>query len=312
MITHLKLSFYKMVKVLVLGASGFIGNAVAQAFARAGHEIFGLVRKREKVKMLAMSEIFPILGDVNDLASWMATAEQCDVIIDATSEYVEPVKLVNTILSSCNEISKKRVEAGGNKLLLIYTSSLWVYGGDPYSIKSEQTLIQTNLKLDFWRPECEQQILSSPHINAIIIRPGAVYGKSGSLTGIWFKAAIEGNLEGIGNRDVRWSFVHVDDLAESYVQAAERAEIIKGQIFNITNNSTESMGDVLTAIARVTKFKGEIKFREPTTDFEIAMAHTDLFTNRKSQTLLGWYQKKLGFVDGIEIWWNSFKGWNDL
>ncbi|CAG8643799.1 13664_t:CDS:2 [Dentiscutata erythropus] len=301
-----------MVKVLVLGASGYIGNAVAQAFARSGHEAFGLVRKREKVNMLARNEIFPILGDVNDLSSWMPTAELCDVIVDATSEYNEPVKLVNTILNSCNEISKKRVEAGGSKLLLIYASGLWVYGGDSFSIKSEQTPLQTDLKLDLWRPECERQILNSPHINGIIIRSGAVYGKSGSLTGIWFKAAVEGRLEGIGNRDIRWAFVHVDDLAESYVQAAERVEIVKGQIFNIVNNSTESMGDVLTAIARVTKFKGEIKYREPTTDFEIAMTHTDLFTNRKPQTLLGWHQKKLGFVDGIEIWWNSFKGWNDL
>ncbi|CAG8720688.1 2270_t:CDS:2, partial [Scutellospora calospora] len=99
---------------------------------------------------------------------------------------------------------------------------------------------------------------------------------------------------------------------ESYVQAAERAEIVKGQIFIIVNNSTESMGDVLTAVARVTEFKGEIKFREPITDFEIAMTNTGIFTNRKSQTLLGWYQKKLGFVDGIETWWNSFKGWNEL
>ncbi|CAG8480964.1 1402_t:CDS:2 [Cetraspora pellucida] len=273
-----------MVKVLVLGASGCIGNSVAQAFARSGHEVFGLVRKREKINMLAKNE-----SDVNYLTTWMPTAELCDIIIDATSEYNEPVKLVNTILNSCNEISKKRVEAGG-----------------------KQTPLHTNLKLDSWRPECERQILNSPHINGIIIRPGAVYGKSGSLTGIWFKAAIEGKLEGIGNRDVRWSFVHVDDLADSYVQAAERAEIVKGQIFNIVNNSTESMGDILTAIARVTGFKGEIKFREPTTDFEIAMTHTDLFTNRKSQTLLGWHQKKLGFVDGIEIWWNSFKGWNEL
>ncbi|CAG8520174.1 20093_t:CDS:2 [Cetraspora pellucida] len=297
-----------MVKVLVLGASGYIGNAVAQAFARSGHEVFGLVRKPEKVNMLARDE-----SDVNNLPTWMPTAERCDIIIDATSELKEPVKLVNSILNACNEISKKRVEAGGGKLTLIYTSGLWIYGGDPFSIKSEQTPLQTDPQnIDIWRPGCEQKILNSHYINSIIIRPGPVYGKSGSLTGDMFKAAVEGRLEGIGNRNIRWALVHVDDLADSYVQAAERAEIVKGQIFLIANNSTESMGDMLTAIARVTGFKGEIIFREPTTDFEVALTHTGIFTNCKSQTLLGWRQKKLGFVDGIEIWWNSFKGWNKL
>ena len=45
-----------MVKVLVLGATGFIGFAVAQALARSGHETFGLYRKPEKTKELARNE----------------------------------------------------------------------------------------------------------------------------------------------------------------------------------------------------------------------------------------------------------------
>jgi nucleoside-diphosphate-sugar epimerase len=45
-----------MVKVLVFGATGFIGFAVAQALARSGHETYGLYRKFEKTKELAKNE----------------------------------------------------------------------------------------------------------------------------------------------------------------------------------------------------------------------------------------------------------------
>ncbi|CAG8849764.1 4839_t:CDS:2, partial [Racocetra persica] len=93
--------------VLVLGASGCIGNAVAQAFARSGHEVFGLVRKREKINILAKDE-----SDINDLPTWIPTAERT-------------CKTYYTILDACNENSKKRIEAGGGKLTLIYTSGLW-------------------------------------------------------------------------------------------------------------------------------------------------------------------------------------------
>lgn len=37
-----------MTKVLVLGATGFIGSAVAKALARAGHEVIGQTRDVSK------------------------------------------------------------------------------------------------------------------------------------------------------------------------------------------------------------------------------------------------------------------------
>ncbi|CAG8581767.1 14696_t:CDS:2 [Funneliformis caledonium] len=258
-----------MVKVLVLGATGFIGFAVAQALARSGHETYGLYRKREKEKELAKNEIFPVLGDTNDVSTWNVVAEQVDIIIDATSEYNDPTKHVTNILDTIEEINMKRIKNFEPKLTFIYTSGLW----------------------------------------GIIIRPGAAYGKNGSLTAQWFESAIKGELYGIGSKDVRWNLVHVDDLADAYVRSVERSELVKGQIFIITNNQSESMGDMLDAVARITEYKGLVKYKVPTTEFEIAMAHTGIFSNKKAQTILDWKQRQLSFVDGIYTWWNSYKAY---
>ena len=48
--------------VLVTGANGYVGNAVAKAFARAGWRTYGLVRREGAVGDLARSEIQPHVG----------------------------------------------------------------------------------------------------------------------------------------------------------------------------------------------------------------------------------------------------------
>ncbi|GBC02330.1 hypothetical protein RclHR1_04570017 [Rhizophagus clarus] len=298
-----------MVKVLVFGATGFVGFSVAQALARSGHETFGLYRKVEKTKELARNEIFPVLGDTDDVSTWVSTAEKVDVIIDTTSPFNDPLKHIKIILDAVFKIGKKRMENNEPKLTFIYTSGTWVYGGHPYNIKYESTPLNTDVKLSIWRPSIEQTIVESKFIDGIIIRPGGVYGKNGSLPALWFEGAIKGELCGIGSKDVRWGLVHIDDLADSYVRAVERADLIGGQIFNVINNQSESMGDMLDAVARITEYKGDVKYKSPTSEYEEAMASTGIYSNKKAQTILGWNQRQLGFVDGINTWWNSYKAY---
>ena len=49
-------------KVLVTGATGYIGGAAARALRRAGHVVHGLVRSSDKEAELLRSEIIPVRG----------------------------------------------------------------------------------------------------------------------------------------------------------------------------------------------------------------------------------------------------------
>ncbi|MGH8414637.1 MAG: NAD-dependent epimerase/dehydratase family protein, partial [Gammaproteobacteria bacterium] len=50
-------------KIFVTGASGYVGFAVACALRRAGHEVYGLVRREESRMLLQRAEINPVPGN---------------------------------------------------------------------------------------------------------------------------------------------------------------------------------------------------------------------------------------------------------
>src|SRR5207244_1292831 len=72
-------------KVLVTGATGYLGRAVAQRLVTAGHKVTGLVRDDLGVRTLALSDIDPVLGDLGDANSLRAAAEGVDAVIEAAS-----------------------------------------------------------------------------------------------------------------------------------------------------------------------------------------------------------------------------------
>ena len=58
-----------MRKILVIGASGFVGGHVARALLASGHEVRCLARQPAKVQDLATAGCEVVAGDISDLAS---------------------------------------------------------------------------------------------------------------------------------------------------------------------------------------------------------------------------------------------------
>jgi len=49
-------------KILVTGATGYIGGTLAQRLVQERHQVHGLVRSLEKANLLAQTGIVPVLG----------------------------------------------------------------------------------------------------------------------------------------------------------------------------------------------------------------------------------------------------------
>ena len=72
-------------KILVTGATGYIGGSVAERLVVSGHTVVGLVRSREKALLLKQRGINPVVGTLDDWGVLTDAAHAADAVIHAAS-----------------------------------------------------------------------------------------------------------------------------------------------------------------------------------------------------------------------------------
>jgi nucleoside-diphosphate-sugar epimerase len=286
-------------RVFVTGSSGFIGLAVASAFARGGHDVMGLVRTAEKAARLSAAEVLPVIGALEDPKSFAEAARAAEVLIHCASDPRRPDFDMHAITSLLGFAREARLSRK-----VIYTSGVWVYGDTGSRLVDESSRLAPPQLVNF-RPSVEQSLLDadSPHVRTLVIRPGCVYGGSGSLTAAWFDAATsKGAARVVGDGSARWAMVHLDDLADLYVRAA--ASAFTGEIFNATDRSRSTVLECARAAslaAGVTADVERVPLDEATKQFGAfaqCLALSQHVDSRKAAALLGWQPRHGGFVDG--------------
>ena len=122
-----------MPHVLVFGATGTIGNAIALTLLRSGlHTVYGLARSPAKANGLSKQEIIPVLGSISQPDGFLDLLEknpEISVVVDAAAAYGESAKLVELLVGA----GKKRLHGwdrlgapSGPKLGYIYVSGMCV------------------------------------------------------------------------------------------------------------------------------------------------------------------------------------------
>ncbi|OBZ68989.1 hypothetical protein A0H81_11334 [Grifola frondosa] len=125
-------------KVLILGASGFIGLPVAQAFVRAGHIVYGQTRSAEKAKLFAAEEIIPVVAETENTAAYLSLIATVDAVVDVMGG-VNTKTTSALVLSATLDAVKRRRPPSAAKLVYVYTSGTWVHGDDRKDIITDTT-----------------------------------------------------------------------------------------------------------------------------------------------------------------------------
>jgi nucleoside-diphosphate-sugar epimerase len=296
-------------KIFITGASGYIGNAVAQAFAQAGHRVYGLVRSQEKGRLLAAAEIEPVLGTMQDPESYGEVARACSVLIHCAMEYSPQStelerRTMDALISYARQSGKPRT--------VIYTSGVWQYGNTGMEAVDE-TAPSNPPAYVAGRVPTEKSVLegNSGLVRTLIIRPGCVYGGSGSLTADWFSDATKhGAARIVGDGSYRWTMIHLHDLAQLYLRAGESS--YGGEIFNATDRSRFTILECATAASRAAgsgrviqvPLEEAIKKMGPIATCLALDQHVD---SSKAVRLLGWQPRHGGFVDGVDRYYLAWK-----
>jgi nucleoside-diphosphate-sugar epimerase len=202
-------------RVLVTGASGYVGGGIVRALLAAGHEVDGLARD-ETTRL--PEGVRQRKGDLTDAASLAAAVDGVDGVIHAGASPDDAdgdidLAAVRALLDAL----------AGSGRFFIHTSGSWVVGETGDEPATEDAPLDPP-RVMAWRPRVERLVCDAAArgVRAAIVRPGTVYGRGGGYVPMLL-APQDGAVRHFGDGSNRWSVVHVDDLGELYRLAAERA-----------------------------------------------------------------------------------------
>jgi len=286
-------------KVFLTGATGNIGSAIAEALLAKGHSVLGLARSEEAAAKLRTLGIDPHRGNLQDADSITQGARQADAAIHAA--WTQGLDMIEAEQNAVNAI----LEAlEGSSKPFIYTSGMMVYGDTGNQIADENTPLNPP---DFltWRVPIEETVLAAckRNIRSIVVRPSLVYGRGHGFIAMQICSARQaGSARCPGTGKNLWSTVHVDDLANLYVCALEKAPA--GTVFNAATESVPIRA-LMEVISRTAGTDGKIvdwsleEARQVLGPFADALWMNIQVSGAKAVELLGWKPQAASVLEEI-------------
>ncbi len=235
-------------KILVTGATGYIGGAAAKALRQAGHKVSGLARSESSAARLIQAGVSPVRGDFADAAS-LATAVKAAEVIVSTASIGSLGGDADTFRRDRDAVRVMLAALDGSGKTLLFTSGSAVVGtfadGEASDVVYDEDValplpepvfapdsanVHPMVVAGFGaamaaRIETEKDVIGASGIRGVVMRPGLVYGAGGSydIPQLIALARKTGAGPHLGTGGTLQGFVHIDDLAELFRRAVERA-----------------------------------------------------------------------------------------
>lgn len=292
-------------RILVTGATGYIGGSIATALVAQGHDVVGLARTGEAAEKLKKRGIEPLAGSLTDHGVLARAARTVDGVINAANS--DNPFVVHAILPQLRGSGKIFIQTSGTSVVSTYDE------GEPVEHIFNEDTPFTPMPEKATRVAIDRQVLGSAidGVRSVVIRPSLIYGRgigveaaSVQIPKLIEQAKTSGVARHIGRGLNVWSHVHIQDVVDLFLRALDAAPA--GSLF-YAENGEASMRTAVEAISRMLGLGGKTE----TWAIEDAVtalgpgAHLTFGSNSRVQAVkargvLGWAPRGPALLDEIE------------
>jgi dihydroflavonol-4-reductase len=222
----------KNMKILITGASGFVGSAVVRQLLERGNQVRALVRPQSDRCNLAGLAVELVTGDLREPASLDEAAEGCQALFHVAADYrlwvPEPEGMYKTNVEGTRNLLLAAAKAGVERI--VYTSSVATMGclpdGKPANEETPVTLSDMigHYKRSKFLAEAEVcRFVKESALPVVTVNPSTPVGPRDlkpTPTGRMILQAAAGRMPAYV--DTGLNLVHVDDVARGHLLAFER------------------------------------------------------------------------------------------
>ena len=239
-------------RVLVVGATGFIGGAIARRLVEDGHEVRGLARERGA----AVPEgVEPHVGNLGDPEAIAAAAAEVEVIVHAagiTSGRAAERALSWTHVAGAENVVNAARHAGVRRLIYISCGDVTLDNVDRVQWDEARTLSKKPVGVRARTLQLAEEVVisgSTPSTEALALRPAWVWGPGDTsrLPGL-LREAKEGGIRLVGDGATYLSTTYIDHLTGVLGRALE-APGVAGLAFHVCDPFFQHARDFFFALS---------------------------------------------------------------
>ncbi|MHA1363460.1 MAG: NAD-dependent epimerase/dehydratase family protein [Candidatus Freyarchaeota archaeon] len=305
----------KNVKVLVTGATGFIGSHLlpkiidrfdVYSFERyvTGRYVLG-DKKKVKTVYGDLKEYFEVRKAIHEIQP--SVVVHLAALSPVAYSYNHPHEVIETNFLGTVNLAEACLREVPHFEHFLFASTSETYGNVPVPIK-EDSVQNPNSPYSVSKVSCEKYLLymrDAYDFPVTILRPFNTYGRKDNTHFIVERTItqmLQNETTRLGDpRPVR-DFLYVDDHVNAYLTCLRNEEAI-GEIFNFCTGRGVSIKQLVELIAELTGFKGEIEWNTiPARPLDIMKLIGDY---SKAKNMLGWkpeYTLEEGLEKTIAYW----------
>jgi nucleoside-diphosphate-sugar epimerase len=240
-------------RLLITGATGFLGGALAQRLASEGAHIVALARSAAKAGEVEAHGFEVARGDMTNRESLRRAVEGCEIVIHCAVSFGHPDVQRDVNINGTRALAEECGFAGVRQL--VYTSSIAVYGFGRRGIVTETTPPSPGAyayaKTKYGGELAIKDVALHTGLNHVIIRPGMIYGPgSVNWTDALFRYAKRNPILFPGDGSGSAHPIYIDDAVDLLARMIGD-ETLNGEIFNCSADPAPSWREWLLGYAKL-------------------------------------------------------------